>query len=863
MLPPFVRFEHLETRALLHGLSLDVNFQPGGVATPAGYVADTGAVFGNRGNGFSYGWNAINTANTRDRNLSNSPDQRYDTLNHMQKSGNFSWELAVENGDYQVRVVMGDPGYTDSVYKVDVEGLLTVNGTPSNSQRWKEGTSIVTVTDGRLTITNASGAVNNRICFVEIDSWHGLPEVGIAATDASAAEPNNHGLFTVTRTGSTTADLVVNYLVGGTAGSASDYSALSGSVTIPAGSASATVSVNVLDDSLVEQPETVVLTLQPAVDYEVSGSGSATVTIGDNDGAAPSFSTRINFQPSSSTTVPDYYRADTGAAYGLRSNGLTYGWNTLNTANTRDRNSASSPDERYDTLNHMQNGGTFSWEIAVANGTYTVRVVAGDPSYYDGIYKINVEGVLTVNGTASSSTRWFEGTSTVSVADGRLTISNASGADKNKIAFVEIISGANPIPVVSVAATDNTAGEAGTNPGVFTFTRTGSTAAAMVVDYVVSGTASNGTDFAQLFSSVTIPAGQASATVTVSPVDDASAEGSESVKLTIASASRYTLGFQQSATVTILDNDTAGTLSWSQKATGFARAEAMRASIGGKLYVLGGYVNGQYLSSPRFDVYDPNTNVWTQLGDMPQGLTHAGVANDSRYIYVAGGYTVNAAGTGQVFAVNNVRRYDTQTATWTSLKNLPAARGGGALGLVNNTLYFVAGSDISRADKSDVWSLDLSNPNADWVTRASLPQARNHFGVAELNGMLYAVAGQTGQDAASVFRKNVYRYDPSTNVWTEVASLINQPRSHAAAATFVHNGKIIIAGGETDSGTPGVPLLLRNVESYDPATNTWSSLAPLPQARTSGVAASFGDRIIFACGQSGGFRGETWVGTFV
>jgi hypothetical protein len=43
-----------------------------------------------------------------------------------------------------------------------------VNGTPSTTTRWLEGTSTVTVTDGRLTIRSGAGASNNKICFVEI-----------------------------------------------------------------------------------------------------------------------------------------------------------------------------------------------------------------------------------------------------------------------------------------------------------------------------------------------------------------------------------------------------------------------------------------------------------------------------------------------------------------------------------------------------------------------------------------------------------------------------------------------------------------------------------------------------------------------
>jgi glucose/arabinose dehydrogenase len=147
-----------------------INFQPAGAPAPAGYLVDAGLVYGSRSSGQTYGWNMDNTAQTRDRNAANSPDQRYDTLTHLQKPANPDavWEIAVPNGSYMVRVVAGDPSYFDSVYRISVEGVLTLSGTPTSTTRWIEGTSTVSVTDGRVTLRNAAGASNNKICFVEI-----------------------------------------------------------------------------------------------------------------------------------------------------------------------------------------------------------------------------------------------------------------------------------------------------------------------------------------------------------------------------------------------------------------------------------------------------------------------------------------------------------------------------------------------------------------------------------------------------------------------------------------------------------------------------------------------------------------------
>src|SRR6185436_14333076 len=99
------------------------------------------------------------------RNNAASPDQRYDTL--VQFAGK-SWDLAVPNGTYAVHVVAGDPSYNDSVYKIDAEGVRIVDGTPTVANRWIEGTSLVTVADGKLSIISASGSANNKICFIEV-----------------------------------------------------------------------------------------------------------------------------------------------------------------------------------------------------------------------------------------------------------------------------------------------------------------------------------------------------------------------------------------------------------------------------------------------------------------------------------------------------------------------------------------------------------------------------------------------------------------------------------------------------------------------------------------------------------------------
>jgi hypothetical protein len=160
----------------------------------------------------------------------------------------------------------------------------------------------------------------------------------------------------------------------------------------------------------------------------------------------------INF--TNSTTDPDNYAGytdDIGLAYGPRGGGLSFGWNLDNTANTRDRNSPNAPDERYDTLVHLQkpNNPNASWKIAVPNGSYTVHLVSGDPNNIDSVYRVNVNGVLTVSGTPTSSKRWIEGTVSTTVTNGFITVTNATGSSNNKVDYIDITQTSSPTPLLA------------------------------------------------------------------------------------------------------------------------------------------------------------------------------------------------------------------------------------------------------------------------------------------------------------------------------------------------------------------------------------------------------------------------------
>lgn len=110
------------------------------------------------------------------------------------------------------------------------------------------------------------------------------------------------------------------------------------------------------------------------------------------------------------------------------------------------------------------------------------------------------------------------------------------------------------VAVVTIEATVPETEEGG-EPGEFTVTRTGSTAAALTVFYSVSGTATPDVDYTALSGMVTILAGQATATIDVTALTDIEVEEVETVIATLTPTLGYFVGEPDDATVMILNED--------------------------------------------------------------------------------------------------------------------------------------------------------------------------------------------------------------------------------------------------------------------------------------------------------------------
>jgi hypothetical protein len=341
------------------------------------------------------------------------------------------------------------------------------------------------------------------------------PTVTVAATDANASETGpDSGAFSISRTGDTTAGLTVHYTLAGTAMNGTDYGSLSGSLTIPAGSASATVTVTPIDDTTVEGNETVILTVSADAAYTVGSPNSATVTIAENEQGPP-------LGPVVAVAASDANASETGPDGGTftisRTGDTTTGVTVLYTLAGTALNGSD-----YASLS-----GSVTIPAGAASATVTVTPI--DDTAVEG----NETVILTVSADAAY-TVGSPSSATVTIADNEPP---------------------PPQPTVTVAATDAKASEKGTKPGTFTISRVGGMGPALAVKYSLDGTAVNGIDYELLSGSVIIPAGASSATVIVQPIDDIVLESDETVILSVSSDADYTVGLPNSATVTIDDKD--------------------------------------------------------------------------------------------------------------------------------------------------------------------------------------------------------------------------------------------------------------------------------------------------------------------
>jgi Ca2+-binding RTX toxin-like protein len=228
-------------------------------------------------------------------------------------------------------------------------------------------------------------------------------------------------------------------------------------------------------------------------------------------------------------------------------------------------------------LGGTQGNGASSNPIISSDGRYVVfqsaasNLVTGDTNGRADIFRFDRQTGQTIRiNVANDGTQANQLSSSPTISSDGRYLGFASDAtnlilgDSNQAADVfvyDTLAATEFIPVVTVAVSPVSVAEDGTPNLIYTFTRDGSPTNPLTVNYNIGGTATNGTDYANIPTSVTFAAGAATATVTVNPTTDTNIEPDETVSLTLVSGTAYTVGTPTPVIATILNDDDPPTLS--------------------------------------------------------------------------------------------------------------------------------------------------------------------------------------------------------------------------------------------------------------------------------------------------------------
>ena len=256
------------------------------------------------------------------------------------------------------------------------------------------------------------------------------------------------------------------------------------------------------------------------------------------------------------------------------------------------------------------------------------------------------------------------------------------------------------------------------------------------------------------------------------------------------------------------------------------RQEVGTAASNGKIYVVGGLPRTNLVQE-----YDPQSDTWRFLSPLPIAVDHTAVVPINGKLYVVGGNT-NQGSSNALF------EYDPDADQWVQRASMPTARTSLAAVVITGKIYAVGGAGATQRE------LEVYDPASDtWAQLTPMPTGRNHLAAGAIGGRIYVAGGRPGN------LTTLEIYDPATDSWSAGSEMITGRSGHAAA---VVDEMLYTFGGEGNANSPiGI---FQEVEVYDPQTDSWKSLNPMPTPRHGIGAAALGNRIYVPAGatQAGG-----------
>ncbi len=287
--------------------------------------------------------------------------------------------------------------------------------------------------------------------------------------------------------------------------------------------------------------------------------------------------------------------------------------------------------------------------------------------------------------------------------------------------------------------------------------------------------------------------------------------------------------------------------------------ELYGAAVNGKMYVMGGWDEGK-AAGLNYE-YDPATDKWTQKKGMPRSAHHAAIATANGKLYVIGGFVppkdtqIPTGGAWEPIA--DTWEYDPAADSWKSLAPVPTKRGAAVAVEVAGNIYVIGGATTVAGSKDPYFTFfgpslvlttnEVFDPATNkWESRRPMSVARNHAYASAVNGKIYVIGGRTGHAfiLSATNTDVVEEYSPVNDMWSAPKERMPTPRSGGAWGT--DGRRIYVAGGEVT--TKELVGAFRAVEAYEPATNSWISLPPMPMPRHGIAGAVIGNEFHLVSG---------------
>src|SRR6266850_107843 len=184
-------------------------------------------------------------------------------------------------------------------------------------------------------------------------------------------------------------------------------------------------------------------------------------------------------------------------------------------------------------------------------------------------------------------------------------------------------------------------------------------------------------------------------------------------------------------------------------------------------------------------------------------------------------------------------------------------RSGGRFVEVAGKIYVIGGATTVAGSKDPYFTFfgpslvlttnEVFDPATNkWESRRPMSVARNHAYAAPVNGKIYVIGGRTGHAfiLSATNTDVVEEYSPISDMWSAPKERMPTPRSGGAWGT--DGRRIYVAGGEVT--TKELVGAFRAVEAYEPATNSWISLPPMPMPRHGIAGAVIGNEFHLVSG---------------